>query len=280
MDRNTSPHYSDPTAPIQKTLALIRPEAMCHCEAIVKRILNAGFKIIADTTVKLTPEQATELYADQEAEPHFPLKVLSLCTQPVRALCLAKPEAIAELRALLGEETGAESRRRWPGSLRAFFARQCVCNGLLCSRDLTHARTEIRFFFPNVLVDPPLRDRADQWRYLNTLVYPTLMEGVYEIAKMVAVDPVVDLAKWLWRHNPNKPLVCDMERWNMERQIDEMKAFVAENAGRSFERELLGDDYGEEEEEGNMVAEVGMEANVNGLPVIVEDFVNVERCPV
>lgn len=48
----------------------------------------------------------------------------------------------------------------------------------------------------------------DQLRYLNTFVYPVLMDGVYEVAKLQPEDPVMDLAQWLWRNNPNRPSVC------------------------------------------------------------------------
>lgn len=145
----TSPNYTDPRAPIQQTLALIRPEAMCHREAIATRIYEAGFKILDTTIVKLTPEQAANLYADQVTQPAFPLKIVSLCSGPVQALCLAKPEAVREFLALLGSETAVKSRSAWPGSLRSYFGSCGIQNGILGSLDAQHARTEIAFFFPH-----------------------------------------------------------------------------------------------------------------------------------
>lgn len=149
MDRMTSPNYTDPREPIQQTLALIRPEAMCNREAITMRIRDAGFKILDSIIVKLTPEQAANLYADQMIEPSFPIKIVSLCSGPVKAMCLAKPEAIKEFRALLGAETTAESLTTWPGSLRSYFGSCGIRNGILGSVDLQSARKEIEFFFPN-----------------------------------------------------------------------------------------------------------------------------------
>lgn len=149
MDRMTSPNFTDPRAPIQQTLALIRPEAMCNREAITQRICDAGFKVLDSTIVKLSPEQAANLYADQIIQPAFPLKIVSLCSGPVQAMCLAKPEAIKEFRALLGAETASESRSTWPGSLRSYFGSCGIRNGILGSVDLQSARREIQFFFPN-----------------------------------------------------------------------------------------------------------------------------------
>lgn len=48
----------------------------------------------------------------------------------------------------------------------------------------------------------------EQLRYLNTYVYPVLMDGVYAMAKQQPNDPVLGLAQWLWRHNPNRPMMC------------------------------------------------------------------------
>lgn len=152
MDRTTSPHYQDPNAPIQKTLALIRPEAMPFRDAITKRIWDAGFRVLCTRIVKLTHEQAVELYGGDELThaSDYPLRIASLCCGPVQAMCLAKPQAIAELLALLGSETAKESRQRWPGSLRARFAGDGpIMNGIVGSADLQHARAEIGFFFPN-----------------------------------------------------------------------------------------------------------------------------------
>lgn len=90
MDRTTSPHYQNPYEPVQKTLCLIRPEAMCFRDAITKRLLAAGFKIITSTVVKLSPEQASELYGDDvedsrgDRHDNYPLLISSLCAGPVQ----------------------------------------------------------------------------------------------------------------------------------------------------------------------------------------------------
>lgn len=149
MERITSPNFSDPRAPSQQTLALIRPEAMCNRDAITLRIRDAGFKILDTVVVKLSPEQATNLYADQITQRAFPMKIVSLCSGPVQAMCLAKPEAVKEFLALLGAETTEESERVWPGSLRSYFGSCGIQNGILGSLDAQRARREIEFFFPN-----------------------------------------------------------------------------------------------------------------------------------
>lgn len=160
MDRMTSPNFTNPQAPIQHTLAIIRPEAICHREAITMRILDAGFKIMDTTIVKLLPEQAANLYADQITQPFFAQKIVSLCSGPVQALCLAKPEAVREFLALLGADTAEESRITWPGSLRSYFGSCGIQNGILGSLDAQSARREIQFFFPNSNLETRILNRT------------------------------------------------------------------------------------------------------------------------
>lgn len=152
MERMTSPNYSDPREPIQQTLAMIKPEFMCYREEILQRITDAGFKIIESKIVKLSPEQASDLFNDQEMELDFAIRMMALADGPIQVLCLAKPKAIDELLALIGSETSKEAKRDWPGSLRAQFAGHNYVGrtiGMHGSADAKHARYEIEYFFPN-----------------------------------------------------------------------------------------------------------------------------------
>lgn len=47
----------------------------------------------------------------------------------------------------------------------------------------------------------------EQKLYLNSNVYPTLMEGIYQTWRNTPEDPVVYLGNWLKENNPNKPTV-------------------------------------------------------------------------
>lgn len=152
MERMTSPNYSNPNEPIQHTLTLIKPDGMIHRDAIVKRILQAGFKICQSKTIKITPELATEFYKNRSVDIHFPLLVLCLSRGPARVMCLSKPKAIDEFKALIGMPTGSESKRNWPGSLRSYYAcdvPNVEINAIHGSENVEMARKEIKFFFPN-----------------------------------------------------------------------------------------------------------------------------------
>lgn len=150
----TSPNYSDPREPLQKTFAMIKPEFMCYREEILQCLYNAGFKIVETKIVKLTPEQASDIFADQYMEPDYALRMMGMADGPVQVLCLSKPQAIKEFLALVGPDTvmSKEAKRKWPGCLRAQFADANMMGrklGIHGSVDAVHARKEIEYFFPN-----------------------------------------------------------------------------------------------------------------------------------
>lgn len=67
-----------------------------------------------------------------------------------------------------------------------------------------------------------MADRDDQWRYLNTHIYPTLMDGIHEMTKRRPTDAVVELALWLWENNPNKPMRSAID-FRVLHEIDELR---------------------------------------------------------
>lgn len=174
MERMTSPNYSNPNTPIQHTLALIKPDGMIHCDAIIKRILQAGFKICQSKTIKITPELASEFYIDRYEDKHYPLFVLCLSRGPARVMCLAKPKAIDEFKALIGMPTGSESKRKWPGSLRSYYAcdvPNVEINAIHGSENLDMARKEIGMFFPNCMCEKTDDLQAKIFLYILFLIY-------------------------------------------------------------------------------------------------------------
>lgn len=58
----------------------------------------------------------------------------------------------------------------------------------------------------------PTMNSEEQKIYLNSKVYPTLMEGIYQTWQNQPDDPVKYLAEWLHQHNPLKPSVFDIKQ--------------------------------------------------------------------
>ncbi|XP_006866280.1 PREDICTED: nucleoside diphosphate kinase homolog 5 [Chrysochloris asiatica] len=92
-------------------------------------------------------------------------------------------------------------------SLRAIYGTDDLRNALHGSNNFAAAEREIRFMFPEVIVEPiPVGQSARD--YLNSYVMPTLLEGLTELCKRKPADPFTWLADWLLENNPNKPKLC------------------------------------------------------------------------
>lgn len=135
----------------ERTLVLIKPDGMQFREAILRRIKNAGFVILQTRAIKLTPEQASEFYRDRADESNYSVLVMSLTEGPIQALCVAKPNAIEEMKLMVGPESYDDAKVLSPNSLRALFADSFddVKNAIHVSDGVDDARYEIHYFFPN-----------------------------------------------------------------------------------------------------------------------------------
>jgi len=58
--------------PIQRTLAIIRPNALeTHKDAIMEKISEAGFQVAFQKELQLSKEQAEEFYKEHEGKDYY-----------------------------------------------------------------------------------------------------------------------------------------------------------------------------------------------------------------
>lgn len=57
--------------PVERTVAVIKPDAYANRDEIVERIKAAGFHVVARKDMQLTEEVARQLYAESEDKPFF-----------------------------------------------------------------------------------------------------------------------------------------------------------------------------------------------------------------
>ncbi|OWR46516.1 nucleoside diphosphate kinase homolog 5-like [Danaus plexippus] len=192
----------------ERTLAIIKPEAFDDADAIEDHIVDNGFMILARRKVKLTPEQAAELYRGHYGRHHFPHLVAHMSSGPIIALVLAAQNCIHKWRVLMGPARVVEAQAYWPDSLRACYGRRTkygdYFNALHGSENYGEAIREIHFFFPEMIVGPLLR----QWQvgdYILKYISPTLAPALTTLAHDRPAEPLLWLADYLRRHNPNQP---------------------------------------------------------------------------
>ncbi|XP_055980654.1 nucleoside diphosphate kinase homolog 5 [Sorex fumeus] len=189
---------------IERTLAIIKPDIVDKEEEIKDIILRSGFTIVQRRKLRLSPEHCSNFYVEQYGKMFFPNLTAYMSSGPLVAMILARYQAISYWKELLGPSNSLEAKETHPESLRAIYGTDDLRNALHGSKDFIAAEREIRFLFPEVIVEPiPVGHAAQD--YLNLYVKPTLLRGLTELCKEKPPDPFVWLADWLLKNNPNKP---------------------------------------------------------------------------
>lgn len=191
---------------IERTLAMIKPDATKNAEAIEDMLLRAGFTILNKRWVHLSPEQCSEFYSEHSSKIFFPSLVAFMSSGPIVALELARPDAIETWRALIGPTNSKKAREQAPQSIRALFGTDEQCNAVHGSDSEVSAEREIRFFFSRSIIEP-ISTNQSAVDYLKARVNPTLLRGLTSLCKEKPKEPFEYLAQWLLENNPYKPIV-------------------------------------------------------------------------
>ncbi|GFO05427.1 thioredoxin domain-containing protein 3-like protein [Plakobranchus ocellatus] len=143
------PTYQKKKENIQRTLAIIRPQAFAQKkDEILAKINEAGFKIAMYKEIELTRDQAAEFYKEHEEFPYFEQLVETMSCGPLLALGLARDEAISAWRDMLGPANIDEAQETAPDSLRAQYIMDSGINMFHGSDTEEAAKKELDYFFP------------------------------------------------------------------------------------------------------------------------------------
>lgn len=129
-----------------QTLAIIKPDAIASGKAgaILKHLQEAGFTLRAARLVRLTLPQAEAFYAVHKGRPFFPELVTFMTSGPCMPMALARADAVAHLRTVIGATDPAEAA---PGTIRKLYAESKGRNAIHASDSDENAAREIAFFF-------------------------------------------------------------------------------------------------------------------------------------
>ncbi|ORZ36894.1 nucleoside diphosphate kinase [Catenaria anguillulae PL171] len=189
---------------MERTLAIIKPDAVQHVDDIVYAIEADGFTIIDKQHIHLTIDQARDFYAEHNGKPFFEPLTKFMSSGPIYVMILSRENAIARWRRLLGPTDSVQAREAAPHSIRARFGTDNQRNACHGSDSRTSADREIRFFFPNATVEP-LPNSAQIATFLESAVYPVLTKGLVALCTEKPSNPTEWLGRWLLHNNPNKP---------------------------------------------------------------------------
>ncbi len=129
-----------------RTFTMIKPDAVKagHIGAILHKMNEAGFKIVAMKYTKLSAEMAGKFYAVHKERPFYGELVEFMSSGPIVAAILEKDNAVDDFRKLIGATDPAKAE---PGTIRALFAKSMGENAVHGSDSDENAFIEGSFHF-------------------------------------------------------------------------------------------------------------------------------------
>ncbi|KAK9882076.1 hypothetical protein WA026_018922 [Henosepilachna vigintioctopunctata] len=196
----------------QRTILIVKPEAVRFKDVILRTISKEGLDIIDQRFVHLTPEQVSEIYTENYGSSYFALFVQQMSSSPILVLSIGGFNSIERWNQLIGEEKMIPTSWFYPPSVkRRFGIHKDVYDAMRLSDDFERAQFEIRYFFPLGIVEPIIVDSFEVVDYCEKFIHPTLLKGLYALVKVRPSDPLMYLARWILINNPYQPHYEDIE---------------------------------------------------------------------
>ena len=128
------------------TFTMIKPEAVevGNTGAILNRIEEGGFRIVAMKKVHLTEERAGAFYEVHKERPFYSELVEYMSGSPIVAAILEKDNAVADFRTLIGATNPEDAAE---GTIRKEFATSLAMNAIHGSDSDENANIEADFHF-------------------------------------------------------------------------------------------------------------------------------------
>ena len=128
---------------------MIKPDAVAEGNTgpIIQHIEKAGYKILAMTKLKMTPEQAGQFYAVHSERPFYQSLCDYMSQSEIIPMILEKENAVEDFRKLIGSTNPADAAE---GTIRKAFAKSIEANAIHGSDSDENAAIEGAFFFPGV----------------------------------------------------------------------------------------------------------------------------------
>ena len=129
-----------------KTFTMIKPDAVAagHIGAILAKINQGGFRIVAMKYTKLSREMAGKFYEIHRERPFYDELCTFMSSGPIVAAILEKENAVADFRKLIGATNPAEAE---PGTIRALYAKSLGENAIHGADSDENAAIEGSFHF-------------------------------------------------------------------------------------------------------------------------------------
>lgn len=133
---------------MEQTFFMIKPDGVRRhlMGAILSRVEAKGLNVRAMRLLTIDRELASKHYAEHKGKGFYEELIAFITSGPVLAMVLEGPEAVRQVRAMMGATNPAEAA---PGTIRADFATVMSENVVHGSDSPESARREIGLFFPD-----------------------------------------------------------------------------------------------------------------------------------
>lgn len=132
----------------QRTLALIKPDAIGKMGHIIDMINQNGLQVAQLKMCRLNRNEAMELYQEHKSKPFFSNLLAFITSGPVVAMEVMGSGCVSKWRELLGPTDSGRARSEAPMSVRARFGTDSTQNAAHGSDSIESASRELEFFFP------------------------------------------------------------------------------------------------------------------------------------
>ncbi|KAJ8253058.1 hypothetical protein GJAV_G00208660 [Gymnothorax javanicus] len=133
----------------ERTLALIKPDAVTKVGEIIQMIYDKNLIITKAKMTQLSWKQAADFYSEHQAKSFFNNLIQFVMSGPMVAMEVMGDEAVSTWRKILGPTDSSLARKDAPSSLRAQFGTDGTKNAAHGSDSLASAARELEFFFPS-----------------------------------------------------------------------------------------------------------------------------------
>ncbi len=132
-----------------RTFTMVKPEAVenGNTGAILAKIEEAGFRIVAMKKLHLSEDRAGKFYAVHSERPFYGELVEYMSSGPIVAAVLEKSNAVLDFRTLIGSTDPSEAA---DGTIRKLFAESKAKNAVHGSDSDDNAAIEASFFFADL----------------------------------------------------------------------------------------------------------------------------------
>lgn len=144
--RSPSGRFKFGVCDLEKTFVMIKPDGVARALAgkIISVFEEKGLTLRAMKFIRVTPEIAARHYAEHEGRPFYDGLMRYIQSGPVVVTCWEGPNAVAQVRALVGATHPKDAA---PGTIRGSYALDIANNLVHASDSPATAERELAIYF-------------------------------------------------------------------------------------------------------------------------------------